>query len=158
MTRFPTPRLLVALPAAAALLLAAVVPARAAAPHLPAPGDWLRLSLTAGDSPAGGARATLLLCDPPQGGHPHAAEACADLAAADGDIRAVPPQDGICALVYAPVTAQAAGRWNGRPVAYTETFANACVMRARTGAVFALDDVRGPERPEPPVRTVPPGR
>ena len=42
-------------------------------------------------------------------------------------------------MLYAPVTVQARGQWNGRPVEYRETFSNGCVMGARTGAVFALD-------------------
>ena len=41
-------------------------------------------------------------------------------------------------MIYAPVPATAEGQWNGRPVDYEQTFANACVMAARTGAVFAL--------------------
>jgi hypothetical protein len=41
---------------------------------------------------------------------------------------------------YAPVTARARGEWGGRPVQYTETFPNECVMNARTGDVFTLAD------------------
>jgi hypothetical protein len=150
MKHFPTlhlsHRFLGALPATAALVLAAVAaPAQASAPRDSLPGNWFRLTLTQGDSRASSTRGVLLLCDPPQG-HPRAAEACAELAAAGGEIRDIPPKDGICSLVYAPVTAQARGRWDGRPVEYEKTFANACVMRAETGAVFALDEERLPER------------
>ncbi|MFE0516615.1 SSI family serine proteinase inhibitor, partial [Streptomyces sp. NPDC058964] len=81
----------------------------------------------------------LLLCDPPRG-HSHAAEACAELDAADGDIGSVPAkEDVVCPMVYAPVTARARGEWQGRSVLYEETFSNACTMVARTGELFALD-------------------
>ena len=42
-------------------------------------------------------------------------------------------------LLYAPVTVQARGQWNGRPVEYRQSFSNTCLMEARTGAVFALE-------------------
>ncbi|MBW8794627.1 MAG: serine protease [Streptomyces sp.] len=126
-----------ALLAAAALLAAG--PAQAA-PGGTRDGDYLYLTVTQGENQSGDARGTVLLCDPPQG-HSHAAEACAELAAADGDVaRLTPAKDAMCPMVYAPVTAQARGQWNGRPVEYRETFSNSCQMAARTGPVFALDD------------------
>ncbi|MEV6182538.1 SSI family serine proteinase inhibitor [Streptomyces sp. NPDC052016] len=147
MRHFPTPHLLGVLPAATALVLAAAVtPAQATAPRSALPGNWLGITVTEGEARSGVTRGILLLCDPPQG-HARAAEACADLTAAGGDIGAISPKGGICSLVYAPVTAQASGKWNGRLVEYTKTFANPCVMRAETGAVFALDDARPPAQP-----------
>ncbi|MER5431456.1 SSI family serine proteinase inhibitor [Streptomyces sp. NPDC002588] len=139
---FSTTPLWHALPAAAALLLATAgtAPARAAAQHS-LPGNWLQLSVTRGTAQSADTRGTLLLCDPPQG-HSHATEACAQLADVGGDPRALPAAGNtVCALVYAPVTARASGRWNGRPIEYAETFGNACELGARTGAVFALDDM-----------------
>ncbi|NUS30851.1 MAG: serine protease [Streptomyces sp.] len=126
-----------ALLAAAALLVTGTSPAQATAQDARA-GNWLYLTVTKGDARSSDTRGTLLLCDPPQG-HGHAAEACADLTAVDGDITALPPKDGYCPMVYAPVTAHARGEWNGRPVEYAETFSNGCVMAGRTGPVFALD-------------------
>ncbi|MEU6347783.1 SSI family serine proteinase inhibitor [Streptomyces sp. NPDC047072] len=123
-----------ALPAAAVLLLAAAAPVSAQQ----AGGNWLFVSVTTGDGRSSDTRGTLLLCNPPQG-HGRAAEACAQLAAAGGDIEAVPPADVACPMIYAPVTAKARGQWDGRPVEYQETFSNGCVLAARTGAVFALD-------------------
>ncbi|MFD0317985.1 SSI family serine proteinase inhibitor [Streptomyces flavalbus] len=120
-----------------ALLAAAALLTLGAAPPGHLAGDWLYLTLTQGAARSGDTRGTLLLCDPPQG-HGRAAEACGQLAAADGDIGRIPLRDGYCAMVYAPVTAQARGRWHGRPVSYRETFANPCELAARTGAVFAL--------------------
>jgi hypothetical protein len=141
-----------ALPVAAALLLAAAGattatattagPATAPTPvagGLAPAGSRLELTVTPGADRSGGPRETLLLCDPPQG-HARAAEACAQLTAAHGDVRAVPHRDAVCPLVYAPVAARAHGRWDGRPVDYRETFANRCELEAATGAVFALDD------------------
>ncbi|MEU0438618.1 MULTISPECIES: SSI family serine proteinase inhibitor [unclassified Streptomyces] len=135
----------------AALLTAGTQPAVAAAPGaeggLPAvsvpasgaaSGHWLYLTVTRGDARSSDTRGTLLLCDPPQG-HARAARACAELAATDGDIAALPPQDVLCTMVYAPVTVRAVGEWGGRPVDYTHTFANGCEMAARTGDVFALE-------------------
>ncbi|MET7452035.1 SSI family serine proteinase inhibitor [Streptomyces sp. NPDC005574] len=127
-----------ALLAAAALLLAAPAPALAATAGDALPGNWLYLTVTKGDALSSDSRGTLLMCDPPQG-HSRAAEACAQLAATDGDIRALPARDTFCPMIYAPVTTHARGQWNGRPVEYTQTFSSACVLAARTGAVFALD-------------------
>lgn len=126
-----------ALLTAAVLLAAGQAPAQAAPGH-GLQGDWLLLTVTRGDSRSSDTRGTLLLCDPPQG-HAHAAEACAELAAVGGDIDAIPAGSVFCPMIYAPVTAHARGEWQGRPVDYTRTFSNGCVMAARTGDVFALD-------------------
>ncbi|MHB9858239.1 SSI family serine proteinase inhibitor [Streptomyces sp. YIM S03343] len=126
-----------ALLAATALLAAGPVPAQAA-PHAHGNGNWLYVTVTHGEARAGGSRSSLLMCDPPQG-HAHAADACAELEAASGDIGAVPHKEVICPMIYAPVTAQAEGVWNGKRVAYAHTFANTCEMTAHTRDVFALD-------------------
>jgi len=122
---------------AAALLLAAATPAQAA-PHPSHRGDWLYLTVTKGDARSSHTHGTLLLCDLPQR-RAHAAEACAELAAVDGDIGALPAKDVFCPMLYAPVTVHARGQWSGRQVEYAKTFANTCAMGARTGSVFALD-------------------
>jgi hypothetical protein len=126
-----------ALLAATVLLAAAPSPAQAAPRH-GVQDNWLFSTVTRGDARSSDTRGTLLLCDPPHG-HAHAAEACAELDAAGGDIDAIPPKGVFCPMIYAPVTTHARGMWNGRPVDYTKTFSNACVMAARTGDVFALD-------------------
>ncbi|MFD6034744.1 SSI family serine proteinase inhibitor [Streptomyces griseoincarnatus] len=127
------------LSAAALLLLAGATPA-AHADTSPEPGNWLMLSVRHGEAPAAGAEGgTLLRCDPPGGGHPHAEEACAQLSAADGRITTLPAEDTLCPMIHAPVTAHAEGVWRDRPVTWSETFPNTCALRAHTGALFALD-------------------
>ncbi|MGW4977127.1 SSI family serine proteinase inhibitor [Streptomyces mirabilis] len=126
-----------ALLATVALLTLGATPAQATS-HQAFPGNWLYLTLTTGDAHASSIRGTLLLCDPPQG-HARAAEACAELATAGGDISRIPTRpDTICSMIYGPVTASARGEWEGRQVTYSHTFSNSCVMGAETGAVFAL--------------------
>lgn len=120
---------------AAALLLGAASPATAGTSG---GGDHLYLMVTKGDSRSSDTRGTLLLCDPPQG-HGRAAEACAQLDAVGGDLAALPASDIQCPMIYAPVSVQARGQWNGRPVDYRHTFPNGCAMAAHTGAVFALE-------------------
>ncbi|MEU6097204.1 SSI family serine proteinase inhibitor [Streptomyces sp. NPDC047079] len=122
----------------AAAVLLPVVPAQAA-PRPAATGNWLYLTVTNGDERSRDISGTLLLCDPPQG-HSEAAEACAELDAVQGDIGRIPPDDSLCPMLYAPVTVSARGEWDGRPVEYSHTFANACELQARTGSVFALVD------------------
>lgn len=124
--------------AAALALTALTAPAQAAQSALP--GNWLQISVTKGDGHSSDMRGALLLCNDVPQGHARAAEACAQLRTAHGDVGAIPSQDVMCTLVYAPVKASARGQWNGRPVRYEHTFGNKCEMGAMTGAVFALDD------------------
>lgn len=123
---------------AALVLLACAAPARAGAGHS-AEDSWLMLTVSHGETPSTGEDGTTLRCDPPRG-HRHAADACAELAAADGRIADIPARDVICPMIFAPVTAHASGMWHGHPVEYTETFSNTCMLTARTGSVFALDE------------------
>ena len=124
---------------AVALLTVGAAPAQAASQET-VPGNWLYLTATRGDLRSGGTHRTLLLCDPPLG-HAHAAQACEELRAAEGDVARIPAKpDVLCPMIYAPVTVSARGEWSGRRVDYTHTFANSCVMGAETGAVFALSD------------------
>jgi hypothetical protein len=109
-----------------------------AMPRQAVPGNWLYITVTAGDARSSDTRGTLLLCDPPQG-HAHAAQACEELRTAEGDITRIPVRaDVLCPMLYAPVTASARGEWNGRRAEYTRTFSNTCMMGVETGSVFAL--------------------
>jgi hypothetical protein len=80
----------------------------------------------------------VLQCDPTGGTHPKAAEACADVAKAGGDLAQMPaganPQ--ACFMIYAPVTVTAQGKWQGQPVRFTKKYPNTCVMHDKTGSVF----------------------
>ncbi|MDH6699722.1 SSI family serine proteinase inhibitor [Streptomyces griseoviridis] len=134
-----------ALLAALALLLGCATPVGATTARHAVPGNHLYLTVVKGDAEAADTRGTLLACAPPRG-HARAAEACAQLAAAKGDIDALPERHVYCSTLYAPVTADARGRWNGRSVHYRRTFSNACLLAARTGAVFALDGLPGARR------------
>ncbi|MGV9456928.1 SSI family serine proteinase inhibitor [Streptomyces sp. NPDC003635] len=124
--------------AAASLLVLATVPAQAVERES-LPGNWLYLTLTKGSAQSSDTRGTLLMCNPPQG-HARAAEACAQLAAVDGEIDRMAARDTVCPMIYAPVSVRASGQWNGRQVEYQRQFGNACEMGALTGAVFALDE------------------
>lgn len=126
-----------ALLATTALLLTCASPAQATAAREPA-GDWLLVTVMRDGAPADTKRTALLSCAPPRG-HARAAQACAELDAADGRITHIPLRNTFCTMIHAPVTAHAHGQWRGQPVDYTQTFPNPCVMTARTGAVFALD-------------------
>ncbi|MEV6804212.1 SSI family serine proteinase inhibitor [Streptomyces sp. NPDC017248] len=127
--------------AAGALLAAATLlttgPAQAASPDA-LRGTWLHLTVAKGEPRTGAPQRALLLCDPPRG-HAHAADACRELTTARGDIGHIPAQNVFCPLIYAPVTARARGQWNGHAVDFRETYTSACVMKARTRHVFALD-------------------
>ena len=68
--------------------------------------------------------------------HPHAAEACAELAATAGDLDTLPSDANPCPMIYNPVTATADGTFDGRPVAWQRTYPNSCFMEAATGPVF----------------------
>ncbi|MCC5473744.1 subtilase-type protease inhibitor [Streptomyces sp. NPDC059680] len=132
--------------AAGALLtcagLLAAAPAQAAPrTSFPLSDNWLYVTVAPGEkAQSGDKHGTLLLCDPLPLGYARAAEACAELAKADGDIARIPQKKGVfCPMIFAPVTVHASGQWNGRPVDYQETYSSKCAMEARTGAVFAVD-------------------
>ncbi|PXX69074.1 subtilisin inhibitor-like [Nocardia tenerifensis] len=84
-------------------------------------------------------RVVSLICSPEIGGtHPKPEEACANLANADGNIRAladytVPP---LCSQDFEPVVATIDGVWRGKPVSDHGFFSNVCVLRATTVSVF----------------------
>ncbi|MDF4249836.1 SSI family serine proteinase inhibitor [Streptomyces sp. WMMB303] len=82
-------------------------------------------------------RGVVLHCEPvPHGHHPRAAETCAALDAAHGDLDALPAGSGRCTMQYDPVTVAARGSHRGQAVNWKKTFANACVMHQATGPVF----------------------
>ncbi len=100
----------------------------------PDSGTSLRLTLSHPDRRP---RAVTLRCDPPGGGHPEAAQACSELSGSGGK-PAHPPDGRMCTAVHAPVVARTEGRWHGKPVRFRAEYGNDCVMRSRTGTVFAF--------------------
>ncbi|MGX7828104.1 SSI family serine proteinase inhibitor [Actinokineospora sp. 24-640] len=77
-------------------------------------------------------------CSPAEGEHDRANQACAQIAAADGDFARLSGESDqqVCTFIYDPVTVAAFGTWRGEPVRYTQEFPNRCVMESETGAVF----------------------
>ncbi len=121
------------IPAAIALAAGAATAAVVATPAHAAATTKLYLAVRAEN----GTRTTATLtCNPAGGTHPDAADACAELTPVRGNIAKLPEGEGMCAMIYAPVTATAYGRWQGRSVQYRTTFGNACEMGLKTGSVF----------------------
>jgi hypothetical protein len=127
----------------AGLVTAGIAHARSSGdnePVLTAPNAAAGTSLVLTVAPQSGAPRTVSLeCDPTGGSHPHAADACAVLSAAGGQIDQVPPKQGeMCPHLVAPVHATATGTYRSTPVSYDHTFNNECEMSRATGAVFAF--------------------
>ena len=99
------------------------------------PGARLTLSYMAD---AGFAVAVKLDCDPPGGGHPRPAGACAELASVDGNPDRIEPAHNACFLIYSPVTADIAGDWHGTSIAWRHKYGNVCEMHRALGVLFAF--------------------
>ncbi|MWA06734.1 hypothetical protein F8568_041610 [Actinomadura sp. LD22] len=97
----------------------------------------LQLTVTHPGRTTSGTHTVTLTCDPPGGRHPDAARACSELDGSGGTF-AHPPDGRMCTQIHAPVVAKAKGRWHGDPVSFHGRYANDCVMRSRTGTVFAF--------------------
>ncbi|MER6498054.1 SSI family serine proteinase inhibitor [Streptomyces sp. NPDC001455] len=128
-------RLRTVLATAVLLTLTAAAPAVAAPPGKPVQKGNLLLTVSGGGNTW--IRGVRLLCPPvPSTHHPHAVAACADLAAADGDLDALPGDPHLCTKESDPVTVEATGIWDGRRVSWRRTFPNPCEMDVATGPVF----------------------
>ncbi|MFJ6694755.1 SSI family serine proteinase inhibitor [Streptomyces sp. NPDC091272] len=105
----------------------------------PRSGNWLYTMVIEGEDEEAvdDLEGTVLRCpQPPDTDDPESAEACARLAAVDGDLTRMKRADVNCAFVYQPVTAVVYGVWDGRRIAFAKNFPNPCVLDASTGAVF----------------------
>ncbi|MEU4633232.1 SSI family serine proteinase inhibitor [Micromonospora chalcea] len=123
--------------AALALVAALGAPASPAqAAPRPGPQTPSVLLLTVDDG--AGVRATVLTCGPTGGQHPDPITACRLVARVDGDLDALDVDGAPCTSQYAPVVARAAGFWQNRPVSYTRTFANPCLMQRTTASLFTF--------------------
>ena len=96
----------------------------------------LTLTISAGEKARPAQRRVLLTCSPAGGTHTKAKAACAALAAAKGNPAAIKNDGSMCMMIYDPVTVTATGRWKNKPLRYTHTYGNPCVLHAATGALF----------------------
>ena len=122
-------RTIVALTTAAAVLLGGAAAAAGAA----RPRTELTLAYMA---EAGYATAVTLRCNPPGGAHPKPAAACHTLRTVEGRPARLKPARMMCTMIYAPITAQIAGRWRGKKVSWSKTYGNTCEMTRATGVLF----------------------
>jgi hypothetical protein len=85
-------------------------------------------------------RAVTLICAPTASGtHPAAAQACAELRGAGGDLDALTPRTDVwCTRLYDPVVVTVEGVWQGKRVSYERTFGNACMRDSYGASVFAF--------------------
>ena len=128
-------RLGIAAASAIALIMLAAAPA---VPQPAEPRSSLSLTVSQGEAPDPDTpRRATLQCDPPGGTHPSPAAACGRLAQAGGDPNRLDADpDTSCAAIYDPVTATAAGAWEGRPVDWQRTYGNDCELQRATTPVF----------------------
>jgi hypothetical protein len=124
-----------AVPAAAAPALAAsalAVPPPAAS----APKTELTLAYMAD---AGYATAVVLRCGAKnRGSHPKAAQACKLLKNIDGRPDRLIPGRSMCMMLYAPITAEITGRWQGKKINWRKKYGNTCEMIRATGVLFTF--------------------
>lgn len=125
--------------AATALTGAGVAAAEStdAAPITAGPSNLL-LSVNGQQISSSSRQDALLTCNPSGGTHPHAAEACDDLATAQGDFSKLPKRELLCPMIYAPVTAKASGTYAGKHINFRQEFPNRCLLARNTGQVFAF--------------------
>ena len=123
----------------AMIATSAVVAATALSPAIPAAAVQragrtdLILSYMA---EAGYATAVKLRCDPDGGAHPKPIQACAELKKVGGRPDRLRPARMMCMLIYAPVTAEITGTWQGRRIDWSKTYGNSCEMSRATGVLF----------------------
>lgn len=102
------------------------------------PDTTLSLTIEAGEN--GVQSAVDLQCDPPDGTHPDAKTACAELTLVGGNFDNLPatPELTNCTMEFRPVLVSARGWWEGDKVSWDYEFSNPCTMHAGTGSVFAF--------------------
>lgn len=120
-------------------LATAVAPA-SAAPTQSRPSS-LVLTIASGETPADSTvvAETTLTCAPEVGGgHGYAAQACAELQAANGDFEVAMKRNptAMCPTVYEPHWITAKGVWEGKPVSFTDYYASRCDLDAEKSLIF----------------------
>ena len=134
-----TTALAVAMSAVAAATPAVATRATATPVAAPAVGEGGTLGLMITPLPGGtpsSPRVVTLTCDPVGGTHPRAAEACEQLAAANGDIKAVPYVPRPCPPIWEPVTVTARGVWHGQVIDYTVREGGVACANVSHGVIF----------------------
>ncbi|GAA3467084.1 SSI family serine proteinase inhibitor [Nonomuraea roseola] len=114
-----------------AFMMAATAPALAEQ----RPRASLKVAVTVADT----AKTVRLTCDRDGGNHPTPRAACRLLRAVKGKpARLEVRKNPICTKEFRPHTVEVWGAWRGKPVRFTKTYSNACLMKAAGGAVFTL--------------------
>lgn len=119
----------------AAVLMAVALPFAVTGVADASPETFVTLTVA---TPEGDTATVDLQCDPPDGTHPNAKSACAELHRAHGDFEALADlqEPASCTMEYRPVTAEAHGTWHGEPLDWTHEYSNDCTLRTATGTVF----------------------
>jgi lipoprotein-anchoring transpeptidase ErfK/SrfK len=143
---------------AAALLTGAAAPAAASAASAAAPGSAGAVPVATSVAPAnaevaiakgketkltlgymaeaGYASALVLTCFPPGGLHPNRVQACNTLKKVHGKPSNLKPAYTMCMMIYAPITAQISGTWEGTKISWSKKYGNVCEMNRATGVLF----------------------
>ena len=106
----------------------------------PAPGSRprasLKISVAVGTATA---KTVKLTCNRDGGTHPTPRPACRLLRAVKGNpAKLGDGGDAICTREYNPQTATVRGKWRGKRVDFTRTYANPCMMKAAGGPLFTF--------------------
>ncbi|MGW0522164.1 SSI family serine proteinase inhibitor [Crossiella sp. NPDC003009] len=98
----------------------------------------LTVTFAEGEKASPPGKVAALLCEPTGGTHPNKDAACARLAEVDGRVESMTEESMACTMDYRPVTVTLKGNWQKRPVNFTRTYGNGCVLRSQTGPVFDI--------------------
>jgi hypothetical protein len=136
-------RLAVLLAAGVVVTAGSVVPAAAAgtttaASEGPAAASSVLTMTKSGTSWSGPLdKQVTLQCEPSGGTHPRPEDACAAIAAVDGQLDKLPRAPGVgCPGLWLPVTVTVTGTWRLQPVSFTKTYGNDCEASVGSGFVF----------------------
>lgn len=106
------------------------------------PADTLTIEVKTSEKAE--AKSYTLTCEPPGGGHPRAAEACAALDKAEAPFAPV-PEDRMCTKIYGgPEVATVKGTWNGKKIDTRFTREDGCQLNRWTKVAPLFPDVPEP--------------
>jgi hypothetical protein len=87
---------------------------------------------------AGYATAVVLRCSPVGGSHPKPVQACNLLTKAAGQPGRLVARMSMCMMLYAPITAEITGNWQGKKMKWSKKYGNTCEMTRATGILFTF--------------------